>query len=383
MFKKKNIPLFLLIVLISLSSCTKTYDKEKEWNNTTKEVAYRYQDPNPGSFLVNADSITYYLKASEEGKIYFSEKGENEFYLLCDKPNCSHSDQNCNAYGGLALGYYDNHLYSVICDDNTSSFDLIRMDMDGSNHQKVTSLPKQVSSDKGSSAEGGDYFFNKDYLIFAIEPLEEDVHSKQCYYRIDLETGERELLFEDYIPELKRGSWQCSISNDNLYTTLTDVKSGECTLFEGNIAKNEVTLEIEDWNSFNSIPVCFGNKLYYFKSDVGLCEYNRETNQETVMYELNYYAGFFSYTDNYIFCQVTADREFDGDWDFYVFDRAYNLINKVSLGSYLTFPLMEFVTDDAIYFSVGSHEKITQYVDLSKIDKTIEFVPIIDPYSTR
>ncbi len=377
--KMKRLEFFLLFMALTallLTACTNTAEQ-----SLPKEVPYRFQDVN--GYFVDTGKAEYYLKASENGNIYFTEKGEHTFYLLCNKPDCAHSDQNCNAYGGLALGYYDNHLYSVICDDTTFSFDLIRMELDGSHHQKVTTLPKQRSSDGATAGEGGSYFFHKDSLIFAIEPLSEDAHSTQKYYKINLDTGEAELLFDNAVEPLQRGGWRCSVSNGNLYFVLTDAKTGHSTLMEGNINDNAVTLTIEDWNNFNSTPVCFGDTLYYFKSDEGLCEYSRSSHQETLKVPLPYYVGFISYTDDYILCQLTADREFDGDWDFLVFDREYRLLGKVPLGNYLTVPSMEYITDEVIYFSTGAHEKITHYVKLSDIEKDFELIPLTDPYATR
>ena len=70
--------------------------------------------------------------------IYFCPRGGNSFQPLCGKPNCKHEDENCNAFCGLELGYFDGALYTTNPDMGT--IEIIKMNLDGTDHQPVTTV---------------------------------------------------------------------------------------------------------------------------------------------------------------------------------------------------------------------------------------------------
>ena len=69
--------------------------------------------------------------------ILYSDHASDAVIKLCGRPDCTHSDKDCNAYveGGDNICYYEGYLYT--CGDAG----LIRMNLDGSDHLLVFDLP--------------------------------------------------------------------------------------------------------------------------------------------------------------------------------------------------------------------------------------------------
>jgi len=69
----------------------------------------------------------------------------NKSYVLCDKPNCKHSDSSCGAwYGNMldatGLALYGENLYVVKRNSERNTYELISMDMTGGSQKIVYSL---------------------------------------------------------------------------------------------------------------------------------------------------------------------------------------------------------------------------------------------------
>ena len=97
------------------------------------------------------------------------------------------------------------------------TFELIQMDMDGTNHRVITQLPKQYDLSGGSSG-GGSYFFDNGYLIFLAFPSTSNPDYALPVYKIQLETGETTQMFQEDIP--LHTVWPAdgvSISNGYIY----------------------------------------------------------------------------------------------------------------------------------------------------------------------
>lgn len=50
--------------------------------------------------------------------------------------------------------------------------------------------------------------------------------------------------------------------------------------------------------------------LHYFRAGVGLCEYDKATNQESVKFPMDVYCAEVSYTKDYIFMRTSDSKEF-------------------------------------------------------------------------
>ena len=120
---------------------------------------------------------------------------------------------------------------------------------------------------------------------------------------------------------------------------------------EGNLETGRIERVFEDWDEMSSQIVNLDGVLHYFRAGVGLCEYDKATNQESVKFPMDVYCAEVSYTKDYIFMRTSDSKEFT-QRTLWALDRDYQLLGKVEqerIGLY--FPFLEYTTANAIYFS--------------------------------
>ena len=368
---KVLISLFLCLILFA--GCFANTDKDNK-----NYAVYRLQDNS--QYFIDTPMGEYYMNPNDErGMIYFSEHGKHEFYILCNKPDCSHNDENCNAYAGLALGYYNNHLYSVYLNDNSNKFTLVQMNMDGSEHKKICILPEQHAPN-GMTTGGGSFAFHNGFLLYEL-CSDADNHLPTAYFKIALESGKAERLFETEVKDsILFGSDLKSFDN-YVYFCTKSAKDNIYHLVQGNLATGEATELIDDFNDCY-ITNIDENTIYYFHFGLGFCEFDIKSKTETVKLKTDYYVAQVTYTDDFIFAKTNKSEDFEDDWYFSVYDRDYHLLNQTNLGSNITAPQFMYVTDDVIYFSqIG--DRVTHYMKLKTIEKDLTLVQMTDPYAGR
>ena len=256
-------------------------------------------------------------------------------------------------------------------------FELIQMDMDGTNHRVITQLPKQYDLSGGSSG-GGSYFFDNGYLIFLAFPSTSNPDYALPVYKIQLETGETTRLFQEDIPlHTVWPALDVSVSNGYLYFPLPQANAEKRAYAEGNLETGRIERVFEDWDEMSSQIVNLDGVLHYFRAGVGLCEYDKATNQESVKFPMDVYCAEVSYTKDYIFMRTSDSKEFT-QRTLWALDRDYQLLGKVEqerIGLY--FPFLEYTTANAIYFSADGGT-ITHYIDPHHLDR-LELIQLVDP----
>ena len=367
---KKTLFLICMMLALALTACAAKPAVPTAADFEVQPGAYRYQDM--GGFFVETEQGQYYLGWDQI--IRFAEPGSRSFYPLCNKPNCGHVNADCNAFLEVAFGYYNGHLYGVTLQDH---FELIQMDMDGTNHRVITQLPEQKDLSGGSSG-GGSYFFDNGYLIYLAMPISSgDPDYAMAIYKIQLETGEITRLFQEDIPvHTDWPSAGVSISNGYLYFPMFNGETGSVTYAEGNLETGRIEHVFEDWNQSNSPMVNFDNVLYYHRVGVGLCEYDKATGTETVKVPTDCSLALPQYTKDYIIVR-TSDDDADTHRTIYAYDRNYHLLGQMELEPYgVKFPSLQYVTANAIYFTSGG--KLVSYIDPHHLDR-LELIQLVDP----
>ena len=372
MKRRLLLPLMLLALALSLTACAAKPAAPTAADFEVQPGEYRYQDRD--GFFVETEKGNYYMNPSGDGLIHFAEPGSHEFHVLCNKPNCGHASADCNAFLEVAFGYYNGHLYGVTLHDR---FELIQMDMDGTNHRVITQLPKQYDLSGGSSG-GGSYFFDNGYLIYLAMPISSgDPDYAMAVYKIQLETGEITRLFQEDIPvHTDWPSAGVSISNGYLYFPMFNGETGSVTHAEGNLETGRIEHIFEDWNQSNSPMVNFDNVLHYHRVGVGLCEYDKATGTETIKVPTDCSLALPQYTKDYIIVR-TSDDDADTHRTIYAYDRNYHLLGQMELEPYgVKFPSLQYVTANAIYFTSGG--KLISYIDPHHLDR-LELIQLMDP----
>ena len=374
MKRRLLLPLMLLALALSLTACAAKPAAPTAADFEVQPGEYRYQDSD--GFFVETEKGNYRLEPLLDFLVRFAEPGSHDFYVLCNKPDCGHGDANCNAYAGFALGYFNQHLYGV--QDNGTDFVLVRMNMDGTGHTEIARLPEQNALD-GRKQLGGSYFFDNGYLIYLAMPISSGGPDyAMAIYKIQLETGEITRLFQEDIPvHTDWPSVGVSISNGYLYFPMFNGETGSVTYAEGNLETGRIERVFKDWDEMSSQIVNLDGLLHYFCAGVGLCEYDKATNQESVKFPMDVYCAEVSYTKDYIFMRTSDSKEFT-QRTLWALDRDYQLLGKVEqerIGLY--FPFLEYTTANAIYFSADGGT-ITHYIDPHHLDR-LELIQLVDP----
>lgn len=127
-------------------------------------------------------------------QVYFYDYKSQKDVPLCSKPNCTHQDEDCDAY---ALSFlreedmhsnpiaYKNKLYYAYSDLFAPSFSICQSDLDGSNR-------KVIYSEEGKQLQNAFIYENKVYVsVNLYQPDEQGLLMEQTqdyeFYSIDLE----------------------------------------------------------------------------------------------------------------------------------------------------------------------------------------------------
>jgi hypothetical protein len=335
-------------------------------------ATYRPQDRREN--FVETDSYYYYLN---NGRIYYSEKTEPTFYLLCSKPNCPHGGEDCNAYGGGeggALGYWDGKLYSAgFVNDELA---LVRMDLDGSNHELVTKLAVPVAAN-GTAGGSYSFYFANGYFFYVVNA------QPYAFFRVDLSSERTDRLFTDLFADGSGPDGRVLFDGDFFYFDLY-TPQGVRWLCQCPCGTEEVRklcswpkAEAPRWDVEN------GTVYYYSKTDGTFYEYSIESMQSTAVSNpqlVNGPARFDSayYDSNYIYLVIHLKENLR---ELYIFDRDYTLLQHLALplfGDYL------YAAEDKLFFSNTYSYKISHYLPMSEIgSENAELHPVKDPYALR
>ena len=369
--KRRLLPSLLLALALALTACAAKPAAPTAADFEVQPGAYRYQDM--GDFFVETEQGQYYLGWDQI--IRFAEPGSRSFYPLCNKPTCGLGSDNCNAYTDDGLGYWNGHLYTTTFEDNGPVVQ--RMDMDGANRREVGQLPVLTAVD-GARHASGELLFHNGSLFYMYDAIETDPEWSMSIYQFDLETGKGRWLFQEDIPlHTEWPSEDVSVSNGYLYFPLPQANTEKRAYAEGNLETGRIERVFENWDVMSSQIVNLDGVLHYFRAGVGLCEYDKATNQESVKFPMDVYCAEVSYTKDYIFMRTSDSKEFT-QRTLWALDRDYQLLGKVEqerIGLY--FPFLEYTTANAIYFSADGGT-ITHYIDPHHLDR-LKLIQLVDP----
>ncbi len=131
----------------------------------------------------------YFLCHTDFGKDYilYADHGSDEFVKLCGRSDCTHSDDQCNAFirDGQCLTYYEGYLYvtAEAYSGAGSAIQLFRMNLDGTERIKVADTINAASGYSGSYGS----FLGGGVMIAEVYKLDGDGKevSKALYYKLD------------------------------------------------------------------------------------------------------------------------------------------------------------------------------------------------------
>ena len=121
--------------------------------------------------------------------LLYADHGSDTVIKLCGRPDCTHSDSECNAFfrTGVNICYYDGYLYTYgsIGDSVFGRMGLIRMNLDGSGRELVYNL-SDFEKENGYGGMSGCEIFNG-MFCFNLTKLDENgkTVSHSYYYKLD------------------------------------------------------------------------------------------------------------------------------------------------------------------------------------------------------
>ena len=376
----KKICIFIILVLIAgyLASCNKSPSSSLESypsNNGTESssigklntdslkpesyyTSYK-QGVTTGKFLETPYG-TYF--SSADGYLYYSEKGNTKYIKLCNKPDCSHSSFDCNAYlNGSTIGYYDDNIYYE------ESNNINRMDMDGSNHRIVKTLYEGNINNFGYFHNG--YYY---YIITKGGTMGALGNDDNNLYRVKVDDDSKPeiILTNDAILQLR----MFTIAGDNIYVIECNVDDTKFTsLYSYSIISKKWLKLTDNWTGAGASYID-ENMGYCYLKNIGLYEYVLSTNEMNLVKPLEFENGgtcSVFYRPDYIYLihyNNSSSRYMNQI--LYIYDRDYNLIDSVKFDKINNRTTAGGFMSDAgnyIIFASNFKGKPDYYIDKSEI----------------
>ena len=305
----------------------------------------------------------YYYQNGEF--IYFSPRGSHAFYPLCSKPNCDHSDENCNAWCGSAFGYYDGSLYAVSMNNNNGQVELIKMNPDGSDHTVVT--PLQLGQD--GAAFQAQFHHGKLYIYTSANALLPIDEQKDHLFVLNLQDLTQTACFPDFFDAGGRFSF-IDFFEDKLYVYAQKDRNPDSAIgvMEFDVASGTyrelVPLEL-------GIVYATETTFYYLEPDVGFREYDLATGEIKDCGLPVEDAWWAAYDEDYIYLMGHGRKD---EYTLYFLSRDYVLLDQIELTDGIYY---NYAASDRLYFSkdfdalthsinksdIGSHELALKPLD--------------------
>ena len=181
---KKHICIYAIIISILIAGCGKT---EKSFN-----INYSIQRDN---FCYTEEGLTYTRPngPNERGKMDYLDYETGSYYPLCAKVNCRHDGPDCTAVSFAEtsrIGRLGNKWYRFKLLEGGKT-EICSCDLDGGNEKTITVFPHEI--------DWTNIFYEKYCIVVSKDIFFDKITNKwlgnnSAIYRIDLETGESELL---------------------------------------------------------------------------------------------------------------------------------------------------------------------------------------------
>ena len=387
----------LLILCGALAGCTKYSDilSNTETDAITSFPAEegplpdptltRAQDRNLGSFLEMEDRY-YYISLMNDQKVYVSLKEEPMFTPLCAKPDCAHSNENCNAWCGYAMGYWDGKLYGVVS-KNDLGFNIIQLELDGTNHQIIGEVEMPLYQD---GTRGGNYYFqfHKGYLYYQVDSVTMTVPQQSSFFRFSLSDRTTERLLQELLTDGATGYYPDLVFEDEvLYFVIASPDQSERSMYRCQLSDGTAE-RLTDWPMRAGVSTVENGVIHYFDNErKAFCAYDTDRKTFAVEAELpaddiaDFYSGAVFYDTEYVYF-ITRTESISADQEFYIFNRSYELLDHISMKNHMDYLC---AAGDKLFFTDNDRSKtVDAYLLRSDIGKgEAALQRVTDPASGR
>ncbi|MCR5668391.1 MAG: DUF5050 domain-containing protein [Lachnospiraceae bacterium] len=378
--KRKILGAFVFVLLIvQLCACGNAPSNQIE--GTTIDL----QNVEEEAFIVDAESLAYEEGVDAQAFLYGAEvtKGEEGYYFwdeisqdglgmlmyydtkteqsvpLCNKPNCTHDNVECNANFNRAceggeyfdrtfIQYYDGSVY-IMGYDTQYNVNLYKVAADGSSYEKCMKLYKaEIASEKDDETGG----ITENWL-----PPKVVIHRGYVYYlirqestptirRIRLGGDETETVYVasgDY-PSI---DW-LKFYGDHLFFCMTNYENEEYESYDSGIVQVDLNTGESSLIKKGNVDdfVVYNQKLFYSTEDgVNCMDFETQEDKNIV-------------TNNMMYSRVAVDDNY-----IYVYNWDYSTLNAYSYNGEMVASVVDekvgncWMGDDQFFFARGTSEK--------------------------
>lgn len=267
----------LVLSVMVLASCGKTDDSQVDSaTKKTAEITRLSHSGWVGNFAVSSQGA-YTIEQVRPGSynLFYVDAATQQETYLCAVPNCTHDSASCTSYismdqapFGCSLFFYQDYLYVIQGSTTDSSHPyLMRMNPDGTDRKIVAEL--------NNGEDFTDCIFGYgDSILCEIGKTDAEGNYHRQMETIDLQTGEREVLFS--YPESERESYSLMGGFGSKLVYLHINESGY-QYFTVDLSSDNPSME--DWSN-HTLGSQFDNETQYcnIQGDY-FCTYDTHTNE--------------------------------------------------------------------------------------------------------
>ena len=351
-----SIVLILNIILIGCGCNDSSDEYDEHYNYITDcqltKSAFSQNSPNCN---VAKCETGYYTLSSKI--LYYVEGGTMQATPLCNKPNCMHNNESCNAHIGAVdnIFYSDGYIYYEKSADEDHGFEgssFVKMSADGSQKEEV--LYMENSPVDWIVHKGKFYYCVKKYTVDESTGLD-NINYADCYiysYPTDKSSDIKEVYFAE---EVEKDAQISSLIayGDNLYFNLYGMKRDNNKIevmksLKLNLSESTVTETVSPNGEQISGPMYLDGMLIFSSGEVEDGKYiyyktdfegnNPEKFTSTYEGENIICDGKYLYVDNYFALNLSKYIENDEPVNkeeryIKVYDSGLNKVDEFSLGS--------------------------------------------------
>lgn len=305
---KKHITLIMCVVCLCCSGCGKTEgitgiasdnDSQAFWNDA------------PFAFARGENGYYYISERYDVRNVMFFDAVTKESYPVCGKAECTHDNENCDAYLGddynhQSIWYYRGHLYLMRYDERQADLILVEFNQDCTQRKELFVVAR--NSDR-SEGRYGLVFHDEDVYIYDIlgtATFESDNHISINKMALDGSKKEEIFVKEMDAVEFSAISAVKSYGDFLMFTVVTrevvedTVQSEMSGIYAYDYQSGEISTFLDE-------PICDytidekNQILYYYKFGDGLYKKDLQSQQTERIYQCE---------ENNKFCQISYDGKY-------------------------------------------------------------------------
>ena len=301
--KKLIIILLVIATTLNITACGNSENAQY----TSEEYLPESDDQANITYRRNfVEGKTGYYFYDPMGYIQYYDFETKKTHILCNNPECSHEDEQCNAYsGGATLRYAEGDLYYVAAEYPTGDFYFWKKSGDGSKTEKLFFLFRLEEGEMEISSTL--FCIHRGYVYYFLDVTEED--NIPVLYRRKLEKNAKAEVLETL--EIETESYfEVYGCGTKIYYIVDNYakENAHMEIRSYDIISGEKSIEIENMGRAESYYF-YRDKMYYTKEQ-DILERELKSGEEKVILSGEFSESVFVHADDkYLYFDNSRDIE--------------------------------------------------------------------------